>query len=81
MNIFDAIKKAGQTKKILQIVYKKKDGTTSSRHIEPYELRDGKLFAWDISKDDHIRQFFITGILQAEVIEDSDFTPRYPVKV
>lgn len=80
MNVIDAIKQAGREKKLLKIQYRKLNGELSERVVEPYEIKNARLWAWDIAKDDNIRNFIIAGILTAQVLEET-FDPRYPVKI
>lgn len=82
MNVIDAIRQAGREKKLLKIQYRKLSGELSERVVEPYEIKGGRLWAWDIAKDDNIRNFIITGILSAQVLEEL-FEPNrgFPVKI
>ena len=81
MNIIDKIREAGKQKKLMRIVYKKLEGEVTERVVEPYEIKgSSRLFAYDVDKADHIRQFIITGILQAEVLEET-FEPQWPIKI
>lgn len=70
---------AAHENKLLSITYKAKDGKISYRTVEPYELKDGGLYAYDISKH-AIRKFLMENIISAEMGETT-FSPRYPVKI
>jgi predicted DNA-binding transcriptional regulator YafY len=81
LDIIEAIIQAARERKLLRIQYKKLNNEVTERDVEVYEIKDGtRLYAWDIAKNDHIRQFIITGILQAEVL-DQVFEPRYPILI
>lgn len=80
MAVIDSIRLAAREKKLLKIQYRKLDATISDRVVEPYEIKNGtRFFAWDTAKDE-IRQFIITGILSAIVLEEV-FDPRFPIKI
>ncbi len=82
MAIMDEIRRAGREKKLLKIQYRKLNGEVSERIVEPYEIKNARLWAYDIAKDDNIRNFIITGILTAQVLEQT-FVERnnWPVKI
>jgi len=79
MSVISDIKDAGKNKKLLRIVYKKKDGEVTDRVVEPYEIRQGRFFGYDTNKDS-IREFIITGIIETEILEE-EFEPRWEIKV
>jgi predicted DNA-binding transcriptional regulator YafY len=80
VGVIDAIRQAAREHKLLKIQYRKLDATISERVVEPYEIKGGtRFFAHDIAKDE-IRQFIITGILTAQVLEEV-FDPRWPIKI
>lgn len=80
MSIIETIKFAGENLKLLQLVYRKTEtGEVTERVIEPYEIRGGYFFGYDVDKDG-IRKFFIVNILRAEVL-DEEYEPRWPIKV
>lgn len=71
----DDIYPAIQNHQMLEITYTNQKGETSSRTIEPYEVRDGRLWGWDIAKD-AIRQFFLAMISECTLLETT-FIPRF----
>ena len=77
--IMFAISESARNNTILSLTYKAKDGKVSYRSVEPYEIKDGGLFAYDIAKGS-IRKFLISSILSAES-QDAKFNPRYPVQI
>lgn len=78
--VIDDIRKAGKERKLLRIVYKKLDGEVTNRVVEPYSIRQGtRFFAYDVDKDDGIRQFIITGILSTKIQEET-YEPRWEVE-
>jgi len=79
MGIEQNIRRAGRETKLLEIVYRKKDGSVSTREVEVYEVKNGKLWAIDTS-DDNIKQFFLVGILDSKVLNES-YIPQWSVKV
>ena len=79
MSVLTLIKQTGHAHKILTIDYRDSKGVVSRREVEPYEIKNGYFFGYDIDKDE-IRQFKITSILAAEPTEES-FTPRWPIKL
>lgn len=60
---------------ILDIVYIDKKGVRSSRTVEPYEIKGGKLYAYCLNKDS-IRAFIITSINSVKPTGNI-FTPRF----
>lgn len=64
--------------KMVRFGYEKSDGSVSQRTVEPYEIRDGKLFAFD-TKAEATRQFKIDKMTNVAV--DECFRPRYPIIV
>lgn len=79
-SVIQIIQQAAKERKLLRITYRKLDSNVSERTIEVYEIKANRLWAWDIEKDDNIRQFILSGILKAE-ITDEEFIPRYPIKI
>lgn len=77
MDIMSAIHEAMQNTKLLNLTYQAKDGKITSRTVEPYEFKDGGLYAFDTNKES-IRKFMLDGIKTAEV-SDIVFTPRWPI--
>lgn len=75
MSVMDSISQAGREKKLLKIQYRRLDGVLTERVVEPYEIKNARLWAYDIAKDDNIRNFLIVGILSAQVLQQT-FIPR-----
>lgn len=64
---------------IIAIRYRDKSFELSERLIEPYEVKQGKLFAYCLTKNG-MRAFFIDNILAAAG-SNTEFAPRFPVMV
>lgn len=79
MSVISDIKEAGKNKKLLRMVYKKKNGEITDRTVESYEIRGTRFFGYDVAKDE-IREFIITGIIETEILEE-EFEPRWEIKV
>lgn len=77
--ILPNIIRAATEGKLLKISFMDKKGVHTNRTIEPYEIRDGVLFAHCRVKNG-IRQFALNQIIQAIVLKET-YTPRYPVKI
>lgn len=66
-----------QNHQMLEIDYTNQKNERSTRTIEPLELRDGKLYAWDIAKDS-VRCFFLAPeVLHSVVLLSTTFIPRF----
>ena len=75
----DEILTAARERKILNITYKSPKKGVSERTVEPYEIKDGALFAYDIAKN-AIRRFTLSNIISAKATE-ADFSPRWPILI
>lgn len=73
------IVRAAQELKLLKISYVDKKNIHTTRTVEPYEIKNGKLWGHCVAKNG-IRQFDINQIIQA-VVQDKTFVPRHPVKI
>jgi predicted DNA-binding transcriptional regulator YafY len=73
------IKKSGISNYVVKLKYIDSKGTITERMIEPYEIKEGKLYGYSI-KDDGIRSFKIESVLDATKTE-SKFVPRWPIKL
>lgn len=60
------------------IRYKDKDGDITERIVDPYEIKNGKLFA-HCNFRDGIRAFSLQSINSA-VPTDKEYKPKFPVK-
>ena len=76
---WDNILKSADNQKMVAIRYRNKDNGLSVRKVEPYEIKDGKLFAYDPEKGG-IRAFFTNNIEAAETT-DEIYDPRFPIKI
>lgn len=64
-----------QEHRMVQFMYENQKGEINLRTVEPLEVKDGKLWGWDITKD-QIRQFFLAMISEC-VLLDTVFVPRF----
>lgn len=64
---------------VLKIHYVDSIGKLSVREVEPYEIKDNKLWAFCLEKQS-IRQFSLTGITDARKTSQP-FTPRFPILI
>lgn len=76
---WDSIINGADKRRLIAIRYRNKDNGLSVRKVEPYEIRAGKLFAYDPEKGG-IRAFFTQNI-EAAVTTDETFDPRFPIKI
>lgn len=60
----------------IRFTYTGADNTESSRHVEPYEIRGGILFAHCLDRD-AIRQFKLERM--QDVFHGTAFVPRHPI--
>lgn len=66
------------TSQLLAIRYRDKDNNVTDRTIEPYEIKDGRLYGYCLNRQG-IRAFALRGILSA-VGTDTSFAPRFPIR-
>lgn len=78
-NVQQKIQEAAAGQKLLQITYVDAKNKPSIRTVEPYEIKEGKLFAYCTVKDG-IRAFNLERIQSAE-LHINEFTPRYPILI
>lgn len=76
---WNSIMNGAAQKQMIAIRYRDKDNQLSVRKVEPYEVKDGKLFAYDPEKGG-IRAFFTQNI-EAALKTDDGFEPRFPIKI
>ena len=68
---------------LIRILYSKKKTPDRKitervvRVVEPYEIKDGYLYAWDTTKDKTTKTFILDNINNVMVLE-SKFKDRYP---
>ena len=60
---------------VAEIMYKDSKGGVSTRDIEPYEIKDGSVYGYCLSKNS-IRNFKISNILLIKT-KGKKFIPRY----
>ena len=77
--VMSKIKEAASTTKLLQITYVDSQNKPSIRTVEPYEIKNEKLFAYCTVKDS-IRAFNLDRIQSAE-LHINEFTPRFPILI
>lgn len=77
----DVVQQAARENKVLLMEYSspKTGKYTSGRRVEPYEIKDGFLFAWDIDANS-IKKFYEYGISNLEITEEV-FLPRFPILI
>lgn len=73
------IEQAAKEKRVLRISYVDLKKQESIRNVEPYEVRNGKLWAY-CRKKKGIRQFELDRIRSAKVTRYA-FLPKYPDKI
>jgi predicted DNA-binding transcriptional regulator YafY len=79
----NAIRAAGRSRRTIVIWYDNSsdpDDKEFGRETEPYEIKDGFYWAWDVKKNDHIRRFKLDEIKAAFPTQNT-FTPRWEVKL
>ena len=82
MKIYDIenlIKKAGEDKMTLKMIYLKSSDGLDTREVEPYEIRGEDFFGYDVAKKG-IRRFKMDQISSIEETVNS-FEPRWEIKV
>lgn len=77
--ILPNIQQAARERRVLRLSYLDKKGIHTVRSVEPYEIRDGKLWAYCLQRNG-IRQFEMNRIVQA-VLSDKAYVPRHEVKI
>lgn len=75
MGVASDISLAIQNRLIIEIVYNDKNGNTTKRRTEPYEIKGNKYYGYCLNKNS-IRSFDLGGIRSVEVT-NSSFTPRW----
>lgn len=73
------ITKAGRERKLVTIRYIDRKGDTTVRDVEPYEFKDDKFWAYDVTQHG-IRQFKLDKIVSASKTNIT-FVPRFPIKL
>jgi predicted DNA-binding transcriptional regulator YafY len=75
----EQIEQAMMSKKLITMTYVDAKGKISVRTVEPYEIKDGKLFAYCRTRN-AIRGFSLSNITAVKQT-DMDYAPRYPVQI
>lgn len=75
----EIIRQAAKGGKVMRIGYIDQKAEYSIRNVEPYEIRDGKLWAY-CRKKKGIRQFSIDQIQSAKLTK-YPYLPKWPVKI
>lgn len=73
------ITQALQERKLLEITYVDAKGNHTIRVVEPYEIKEGKLFAHCIAKNG-IRAFKLDSIVNM-AMQPKTFEPRHEIKI
>lgn len=73
------IKDAATDQRLLQITYIDAKNQPTIRTVEPYEIKNGSLFAYCITKN-AIRQFKLDKIQSAEM-HLTEYEARYPILI
>ena len=79
MDIIAEITKAAKGENTVIIYYMSRDGSTSQRETEPYEIRNGSYFGYCLESDG-IRNFKIDKIGKATPTSNK-FVPRWPIQI
>ena len=73
------IEEAGHKRRNIRITYTDSKGDITIRTVEPYEVKDNKLYAYCTVRQG-IRAFKLERIQSVEITEQT-FEPRFPVKL
>lgn len=73
------MQQAARERRLLEITYVDAKGKQSIRKVEPYEIKDGKLFAHCVDKNG-IRAFKLDNLVSGRITDDT-FEPRHDVKL
>lgn len=78
---YDEVREAAQNNNTILLEYESpRTGKYSAdREVEPYEIKEGFLWAYDII-DGSIKKFHLDGILSVQRTEN-EFYPRWPVQI
>lgn len=75
-NMYQLIPIAMQQRKHLQVTYTSVNkGTTKTYVMEPYEIKEGMLWAWDIESD-RIKSLYLSNISDIQLL-NTTFIPRF----
>jgi len=79
MDFNKAVKEAAKNRVLLDITYRDGKGVISDRRTEPYELKDGSYFGYDVNKQG-IRNFKLDGITDA-VVTKIPFIAQWEIQI
>lgn len=79
LEIMDEIVSGAKNLKCVRIRYRDQKQIVTERTVEPYEFKNGKLYAYCHTKEG-IRAFTVANILSAGKT-DKSYTPRFPVLI
>lgn len=77
--LLSLVKEAAQENRLLEISYIDGKGKQSIRKVEPYEIKDGKLFT-HCTQANGTRAFNIDNIVSVRKTDDT-FVPRFDIKI
>lgn len=78
-DVENVIRQSASSLTLLYIHYNDTKGSSSVRQVEPYEIKDGGLYAYCHNKN-AIRRFNLSGISQARTT-NIPFTPKWEIKI
>lgn len=76
----EVIRQQAKNQQLVSFVYTNKNNETQRRSVEPYEIRDGYLWAVDTEKPEHVRRYIMDRIREAKPVNQS-YDPRWDVKL
>lgn len=77
--VLSEIIKGAKSSKTIVVSYRSKGSGLTTREVEPYEIKDNKLFCYCLNKNS-VRCFLLDNILDA-VCTDNKYSPRFPIKI
>jgi len=77
----DVLRQAARERRVCELDYysELKDEETFDRLVEPYEIKGGYFWAYDIN-DGSIKRFTVEGVTGLRLTEQR-FSPRWPIKI
>lgn len=79
MPIINKLQEASKKQSTVRLSYSDSKGVVSVREVEPYEIKEDKLYAFCLGKQS-IRAFKLSKIHSLEVTNNI-FKPRFPVMI
>lgn len=74
------VRRQAKQQQTVRFDYTNQAGETREREVEPYEIKDGYLWAVDIEKPEHIRRYFVDKLKNVRP-GTQEFEPRWEIKV